>query len=306
MPYQGTSFLDGIELVDAHHHFWELDRFPYKWLAPNSGPGRFGSKATLQRDYLPETYLAEFGDLPLSASVHVQANCGADDPVDETAWIQHLSDTTGWPTAIVAEVDPLDATAQNQIVRHAAHTALRGIRASVTWDKARRWRNAIRPDVMSAPEFRQTLTTLEDRNLCLEIVIVPEQFSELIDLAQAHPDLKIVVNHFGTLEPEQPDNAATWRAGITRLRDISNVYCKLSGLWTVALDWSPEVLTPFVDHLVSTIGADRVMYGSNLPVEAVNCSLKKQFTQLAEILRNRRQAEIELIFSGTARKVYRL
>jgi hypothetical protein len=40
----------------------------------------------------------------------VQANCGAADPVEETAWLQSLSDETGWSMAIVGEVDLAAAT----------------------------------------------------------------------------------------------------------------------------------------------------------------------------------------------------
>lgn len=301
-----TTFLDGIDIVDAHHHFLQLDRFPYRWLAPDSGPGRFGSKAGLRRDYLPDHYRGDFSGLPLSASVHIQANCGAEDPVQETRWLQRLSDESGWPTAIVAEADLLAPDAEQSIRRHLKSPALRGIRSPVAWDAAGRWRMARQAQVMADERFRHSLQVLEQLALSLDVVVVPEQFEELADMASAHPGLTIVVNHMGTLEPGQPGNAAAWKAGMTLLQDLPNVHMKLSGLWTVDRDWSPAVLRPYVDHLFDTVGVERVMYGSNLPVEAVNCLLSYQFAQLRVVLADCTGSELEQLFSATARRVYRI
>ncbi|WP_323764475.1 amidohydrolase family protein [Marinovum sp.] len=301
-----AHWLDGIALVDGHHHFWELSRFPYRWLAPDAPPARFGDKSTIRRDYLPADHLAAFEGLPLAASVHVQANCGAADPVAETRWLQELSDSTGWPTAIVAEVDLCDPDAPEQIARHLQSPALRGIRTPVAWDDAGRWRVAGRPGVLSDDTFRSALGQVQAEGLCLECVVVPAQLPEVLALAQAHPGLTIVLNHFATLEPEQPGNLQDWRSGIAALRTVPNVCVKLSGLWTVDRQWQASVLRPHVTHLLSCLGADRVLYGSNLPVEGVNCPLARQFDQLKEILEGQPKDALRAIFSDTARRVYRL
>ncbi|MBV7396864.1 amidohydrolase family protein [Mameliella sediminis] len=301
-----AHWLDGISLVDGHHHFWELDRFPYRWLAPDAPPARFGDKSTIRRDYLPADHMAAFGDLPLCASVHVQANCGAADPVDETRWLQHLSDSTGWPNAIIAEVDLCHPDAAAQIAGHLTCPALRGIRTPVAWDEAGRWRVASKPGVPRDPGFRRSLAVLEAMDLCLECVVVPQQLIEIAELARDHPALKIVINHFGTLEPAIPGNAQQWREGIVALASAPNVYMKLSGLWTVDKGWQADALKPHVLHLLSSFGAERVLYGSNLPVEGVNCPLQRQFQQLEIVLRGQPKPVLNAIFSETARRVYRL
>ncbi|KUF08685.1 amidohydrolase family protein [Pseudoponticoccus marisrubri] len=301
-----AHWLDGIALVDGHHHFWELGRFPYRWLAPDAPPARFGDKAPIRRDYLPEQYLGAFAGLPLAASVHVQANCGAADPVDETRWLQQLSDRTGWPTAIVAEVDLSAPGAEAQIEAHLQSPALRGIRTPVAWDAAGRWRVASKPGVLADERFRSVLPLLEAHGLCLECVVVPGQLTEVVDLARAHPRLSIVVNHFGTLEPEHPGNLAEWQDGIRALAETENVVMKLSGLWTVDRRWRAEALRPHVAHLLSNFGPKRVLYGSNLPVESVSCPLERQFDQLHEMLADQPKTTLQEIFSDTARRIYRL
>jgi len=301
-----AAFLEGIDIVDAHHHFLKLDRFPFHWLAPHTGPGRFGSKHTLRHDYLPDDYLSDFSGLSLCASVHVQANCGAQDPAEETRWLQALADKTGWPSAIVAEADLLAQDAPELIARHLENSALRGIRTPVAWDTKGRWRVASTPGAMADARFRRSLSVLEENDLCLDMVIVPEQFGDLAALASAHSGQKIVVNHFGTLEPAQTGNRQAWKTGVALLNDLPNVHMKLSGLWTVDEDWSPLVIRPYVDHLLETIGPERIMYGSNLPIETINCSLSRQFSQLGKVLCDCSTDDLRQLFSITAKRVYQL
>jgi predicted TIM-barrel fold metal-dependent hydrolase len=58
-------------------------------------------------------------------------------------------------------------------------------------------------------------------------------------------------------------------AGIAAAAGPGNVAIKLSALWTIDRAWRPEVLTPFLAHAVGAFGADRCLFGSNLPVEGV-------------------------------------
>jgi predicted TIM-barrel fold metal-dependent hydrolase len=301
-----ADWLDGIELIDAHHHFWQLGRFPYRWLDPAAPPARFGDKAAIQKDFLPPDFLGEMAGLPLVASVHVQANCGAKDPAEETRWLHELSVHSGWPTAAIAEVDLTAVNAIELIDRHRSYTLLRGIRTPVAWDTEGRWRVSARPNVMQDPRFRDAARHLAKHKLVMECVVVPSQLDEVAALAQAESDLTIVINHFATLEPQREGNAEQWREGVSALSDLTNVFVKLSGLWTVDKGWSAQVLKPFVAHLVDSLGASRVLWGSNMPVEGVNCPIPAQFEQLKIILADRSREEIALIFGGTAKHVFRI
>lgn len=296
-----------MPVIDAHHHFWELARFPYHWLVPDAPAARFGDKAAIRRDVLPPDYLAETASVDLVGSVHVQANCGAADPVDETRWLHELARTTGWPSAIVAEVDLSDPGATRLIDDHAAASnRLRGVRTPVAWDAAGRWRVANAPHRLADPAFRIAARHLAGLGLVLEMVVVPAQLSEVADLAAALPDLTIVINHFATLEPDQPGNGGQWRAGIDRIAACANVTVKVSGLWTADRTWTPSVLTPYLSHALTTLGSARLMYGSNLPVEGVNCGFDDQIASLSQILAGQGQPIIRDLFHHTARRIYRL
>jgi predicted TIM-barrel fold metal-dependent hydrolase len=97
---------------------------------------------------------------------------------------------------------------------------MRGVRTPVAWDRAGRWRVANGPRVLSNRDFRAAAEHLADHELCLEMVIIPEQLLELTDFAATHPRLVIVVNHFATLEPAIPGNAEDWTNGIATLSQV--------------------------------------------------------------------------------------
>ncbi|MCR9136980.1 MAG: amidohydrolase family protein [Alphaproteobacteria bacterium] len=293
-------------IVDSHHHLWDLSRFPYRWLAPDAPPRRFGDHSAIKRDYLPVDYRADFEDLNLVGSVHVQANCGAVDPIAETAWLQDLADTDGCPSAIVAEVDLTRMDAGKQIKRHMQFKRLRGVRALIAWDRGGRWRMATRPGILSEPAFRKSAATLATMGLSLDLVVVPEQLPEVAQLAESIPDLSIAINHLAQIEPSVPGNADLWHAGIAALADCRSVHMKLSGLWTIDLDWSLERLQPLIDQALEVFGPDRLMYGSNLPVEKVNTGAARQIDVLTEIL-GERNAEIgHAVLFANATRFYRL
>ena len=255
---------------------------------------------------MPSQYLADMSSVNLVGAVHVQANSGAQDPVDETRWLDALADQTGWPSAIVAEVDLTDADALAQIDRHRQCQRLRGIRTPVAWDAAGRWRVAARPGVLSDPSFRKAAAALVAHDLTLDMVVVPDQLSDVAALSSTMPGLKIVINHFGTLEPDQLGNEQTWRDGIDQLSQCPNVFLKLSGLWTVDRGWSADVLNTHIGFALDGLSSQRVMYGSNMPVEGVNSRVDQHMKSLSHCLRDLPATDLHAIFHDTAKSTYRL
>ncbi len=68
---------------------------------------------------------------------------------------------------------------------------------------------------------------------------------ELAELARRHPSVTIICGHTG----------ATWELGIPPLRRLKNVYADLSG---------SDPTSGFTEMAVRELGADRVMYGSDI------------------------------------------
>lgn len=290
-------------IVDAHHHLWDLGRFPYPWLAPDAPPRPFGNHDAIKRNYLTPDHLRHFEGLPLVASVHVQANCGAADPAEETAWLTDVSNASGWPNAAVGGVDLSSQTAADALAAHAQYSLTRGVRAMVAHDRTGRWRFSDRPHVMNDPTFVQNTNLLAEMGLSLDLVIVPEQLPEVAQLAKRLPTLTIIVDHLAT-----PETGSTpeWIDGVKAVSRFENVAMKLSGLWTIDKLWRPESLRPFVQHALAQLGSDRLMYGSNAPIETLHCTVSDQVRTLASLIAEKDPQGIDAVFCKTATRLYRL
>src|SRR4029078_722371 len=91
-----------MDIIDAHHHLWDLSGNHYPWLLDPKTPRVYGDHSPICRDYLISAFLRDIAHQPIAKSVHVQADHDSGDPVRETRWLQSIADRHGYPHAIVA------------------------------------------------------------------------------------------------------------------------------------------------------------------------------------------------------------
>ena len=127
-----------IPFVDTHVHFYDLRKkdFVYSWLQPEFTHPIIGDiNAIKTLVYEATAFSAEGRFANVTKIVHVQAALGAPDPVGETAWLEEMAQTTGWPNAIVAHSDLKANDVQVELERHVAASPARA-RGSATSARA--------------------------------------------------------------------------------------------------------------------------------------------------------------------------
>jgi predicted TIM-barrel fold metal-dependent hydrolase len=292
-------------VVDSHHHLWKLGRHPYAWLAPESPPRPFGDHTALKRDYVLNDYLRDIDGLNVVASVFVEANSGA--PAAEIEWVDEIAAGSKLPNASVGNLDLRAAEVKRLVAQFRRSPRLRGVRMSLAWhERNLAWRFTDRPDVMASREFRDGLKVLTDHGLVFDTVVVPQQLSQLAELARAHPEQVIVIDHLGTPWFESDADRVSWSAGMKACAACPNVHVKLSGLWTLDHGWRVEVIGAPVKYVVDLFGPERCMWASNFPVEKLMCSLRDQLINLEEVLDHLSEDQKDRVFRRTAKQVYRL
>src|SRR5262245_53007319 len=103
--------------VDAHQHFWKVDRGDYDWLDEALYP-------SLCRDYLPEDLAPLLAGGRIDRTVLIQAA----ETVAETEFMLGIAETSPFVGAVVGWVDFADARAPAEIARLAKNPWLRGMR----------------------------------------------------------------------------------------------------------------------------------------------------------------------------------
>jgi predicted TIM-barrel fold metal-dependent hydrolase len=110
-------------------------------------------------------------------------------------------------------------------------------------------------------------------------------------------------------DPHQPD--ATWRDGMSRLGELENIFCKVSGLVepvkgpSGSAPTAPDYYRPTLDHVARSFGPQRLLFGSNWPVSDKGADFAGVFRVVSRYFADRPAAEREDFYWRNARRAYR-
>jgi predicted TIM-barrel fold metal-dependent hydrolase len=257
-----------IPFIESHHHIWELDRFLYRWLQDPGTEGhnaRLGDYKLIRTNWGPKRVFKEFYGQHVIKSVHIEADYNGPDPVEETAWLHGIAQEFGKPNALVVYCDLEQPDAEAQLVRHLE-----------TSDLVRGVRIRSHPDDPDAPAFREALAALVRHGLSYELNGSPGALLKGRDTAVATPDLQVILGHAGFPTQRDDEYFRWWSSEISALAEAENVACKVSGLGMVDHDWTIESIRPWVLHCIEAFGTDRVMFGTNWPVDILYSTYLEQ------------------------------
>jgi predicted TIM-barrel fold metal-dependent hydrolase len=286
-----------LPFVDTHFHLHDMKhpKLRYGWLEPEATHGFLTDTDPLKaqryriKDYLAET---RFANVP--KAIHVQAAVDTPDPVAETEWLQAFADETGYPNAIVAECHLARPDAAKVLDRHLAFANVRGIR------------NFGEGRYLVDPGWRRGFAQLGPRNLVSCIDTRVERASDLLDLARAFPDTVICVDHCAIPMERDAESFRRWRAAMALMAEAPNATMKISGLGMRDPLWTVESIRPYVIGSIEAFGVDRVVFGTNWPVDRMFSSYSDVVDAYAEIIAAFPLNERVKMFSGNAERIFRI
>jgi predicted TIM-barrel fold metal-dependent hydrolase len=295
-----------VPFVDAHVHFWDLDRLRYPWLTPpfaQDGPN--GSVAPIAHTYLLDDYLAEAARWTVAGLVHVEAGAASADALAETQWLQEMADARGSPSGVVAGAALDDPAVEALLGRHAAHGAVRGIRHIVNWhsDPGRTYTPR---DVTGDPAWQRGFGLLARYGLAFDLQAYPGQFAAMAALIARHPETQVVVDHLGMPVDRGGGGRALWVAGMTALAALPNVAVKISGFGFVERQWSVAEARPYVLEAIDIFGPDRCLFASDFPTDRLFAGFDATLDAYATIIAGFSEAERRAMWGGNANRIYRL
>ena len=293
-----------MQIVDAHHHIWRQRDLP--WLSGPMQPRIFGPYESIRRDYPIAEYRDDVAGTGVVQSVYVQANWPVTRFEDEVAWVQSVSDDTGWPHAIVGYCDMTVEDARPSLDRLAKYPAMRGIRQQLHWHENPLYRFATSPDLARDPTVQRNIAALSDYGWSFDLQVFARQMTGAAELAAACPEVTFVLQHAGMLEELSDAGWAVWRQGMGRLAEQRNVVSKLSAFGTFIHRNDADHIARLLSETVAIFGADRCLYGSNFPIEKLWTSYPALIGAFRDAAHTLSDAEQRAIFADTARRVYRL
>ncbi|MFL1380222.1 MULTISPECIES: amidohydrolase family protein [unclassified Nocardiopsis] len=269
--------------VDAHHHFWPAGVRPAD---PRT--------AVLDREFTPADLERELVGSGIGRTVLVQCAAGPGENDRLAAYAAGFA-----PVGAVVAWLPLDDAdaAGRELARVRALTPLvRGFRAAVP------------PDVRADGALLRAMAVARAAGLVWEIVVTRESHVRLVEeVAAAHPDLRIVVDHLATPPLGRPD-PGTWGEWIARLSARPSVAVKVSvgGDVLTGWEWVHEHLVPYVGRALEAFGPERAMLAGNWPVVRLAADHATAWRSLraAVAATGASAAERARVEGGTARRWY--
>lgn len=285
-------------VADSHIHFWNPNLLRYEWL---------DDEPTLNRRYEPDQVPLTSDRWSVDSLVFIEAGCLPAQAVAEAAYIYSL----GHPRvhAIVAYA-PLETGGSAVLTLELLKEIdlVRGVRRMLQFTP---------PGFMLEDDFITGVRLLAHYDYTCDLCIKDYQLPEAIQLVRNCPDVRFVLDHVGS-----PDIAShltshlasastsgsfdSWRTSITEIAALPNVYCKLSGLVTMADREHRTIadLRPYFDHALNAFTPDRLMFGSDSPIVELAAPYETWLDIALDLCADLTSDERRMIFHDTAHMIY--
>ena len=316
-----------LTIVDPHHHLWDFPNHRYllpELLADTGSGHKIESTVFIEctASYRADgpTELRTLGETEFVNGIAAMSASGAYGSTRVAAGIVGLADLT------------LGGRVEDVLRAHmaAAGPRFKGVRYCAGWeDKANEVHNShTNPPphlYRSHAKFREGFAVLGKLGLTFDAWLYHPQIPDLISLARAFPQQKIVLDHvggplgLGYYADKRDEIFAGWRQDIRELASCPNVYVKLGGLGMRICGFQfhhrerppssqdlADAWRPYVETCIGAFGPSRCMFESNFPVDKISAPYQVYWNAFKRLAKGASADEKAALFRGTAKDFYRL
>jgi L-fuconolactonase len=280
------SSTEGLQLIDAHQHFWQIGRHGQRW------PG--SNLSAIHRDFTPGDLEGFCEPTGLRGTVLVQSQ-----PNDcDTDWLLDLAARTPLVRGVVGWVNFHSREAPARIAALAMRAKMRALRPML--------QDLARDDWILDSALDPAIEAMLRAQLSFDALIRPRHLPVLRQFAMRWPQLPIVIDH-GAKPPIAEGALEPWQSDLARMAELPQVFCKLSGLATEAAQGQgPEALERFARPIVRAFGHERLMWGSDWPVVNLASDFIRWLALSLALISPAGPAAVDAVFRGNAARYYRL
>ncbi len=299
--------MKSLNIIDAHHHFWNPLLNYYPWLRDEPMiPFRYGDYSALRKPFMPEDYFEAAKGHRVVKTVTMEGEWDPADPVGESLWIQAVAEEHGFPHAHVAQAwldadnvaEVLEAQARIPLVRSVRHKPS----AAASPDQVVKGA----PGSMGDPKWRAGYEMLETYGLHFDLQTPWWHLAEAAELLNDFPNILMILNHTGLPSDRSTSGLSGWRSAMKILALSPNVVVKVSGLGLPGKRWDIKDNGPIIRETIDIFGIERCMFASNFPVDGLVVDLDSLISGYKQALAPLSLEDQRKFFHDNAARVYRL
>ncbi|MES2264864.1 MAG: amidohydrolase family protein [Pseudomonadota bacterium] len=297
-----------LPIVDAHHHFFDVDANYHPWLRDRPLlPFRYGDYSSICKNFLPADYRKSAAGHRIVQSVLIEGEWNPADPLGEVNWVEKIAAASGLPSAMAGQAwldrDDIDEV----LAGHARSPLVRSVRHKPRALPRQDYRNDYSaPGSMRCPRWLDGYAKLARHDLMFELQVFWWHFAEAAELAHAFPHTTIIVNHTGLPSDRSEEGLAAWRAALVLLAREDNVHLKISGICVPGRRWSAQLNGAVVRDAIAIFGVERCSFASNFPVDSLHASMDEIYAGFKEICAHMEPSDRLKLFHDNAIRIYRL
>jgi predicted TIM-barrel fold metal-dependent hydrolase len=296
-----------LPIVDAHHHFWDIERNYHPWLCDEPMiPFRYGDYSSIRKPFMPEDYFSVSRDFNVIGNVTVEGEWDPRDPIGETRWIHEIAEEYGKPNAHVAQIWLDDDKAPETTADQAAFPLVRSVRHKPHATKRPSHGSKPEPGGMSDPAYMRGYAVLSQYDLSFDLQTPWWHLTEALALAEKYPEIPIILNHTGLPSDRSPEGLDEWREAMRVLAEFPGASVKISGLGLPGVPWRVDDNRPIILDTIDIFGIDRCMFASNFPVDSVVADFNTIFNGYFESVKDFGEADKRKLFAENAIRIYRI
>jgi predicted TIM-barrel fold metal-dependent hydrolase len=279
-------------IIDSHLHLWDPARFRMRWVEGNP---------ILEQPYGPADYREHTAGIEIEAMVYLQVDVDPAYALLEAQWVVERVAEDPRIRAMVPYAPLEDGDQARSFLDALVATSplVKGIRRLLQSEPD--------PEFCLQPGFVRGVQILAEYGLSFDLCIHHGQFPGIIELVRRCPEVSFVLDHIGKAEIKGRV-LDPWREQIAALAAFPNVMCKISGMVTEADSehWTADDLAPYVAHVISVFGEDRVMFGGDWPVALLASSYRRWVETLDALTANLSPEAKRKLWAENARRFYRI
>lgn len=241
-------------VIDAHMHVWANDQQRYPFAHP---------------------YVKDYQGMPCEGTVEMLIEDMDRHGCNHCVLVQTICH--GWDNAYLAEcvkryparftghglIDPTDAKVADKLVYWTKKHGLAGMRFSPIY-----YQNGSHggDGWLDADETHRLWRKAEQLGSVFNFYIAPKQLPRLAKMAQAHPEVRIIVDHLSQVDLSAENPEPDFQLLLTMAR-YPNVWVKVSELSSVSKSRKypfPDAY-PYVKRVYEAFGPDRLLFGTGYP-----------------------------------------